>query len=253
VIGTLPVIGKVVTDQKLPVIGTLPVIGKVVTDQKLPVIGTLPVIGEVVKDQKLPVIGTLPVIGEVVKDHSPSSAGSSPKECGAGKVANDLRLPVNGTLPVSGNLNDQTFGIKGIFEDMFSEEDVKDILGFDAIRPDGAPWVYSSNGRRIVEVTMDSGAAATVVPRGTSIAKLGPVTKANCTNFRVANGSRIPNLGEQFIKGATSSGREIKFRAQVAYVTKPLASQAKWWSQAAQWFSGKGHIFAVTRQGKRLR
>ena len=58
-----------------------------------------------------------------------------------GKVVNDLRLLVNGTLPVSGNLNDQTFGIQGIFEDMFSEEDVKDILGFDAIRPDGAPWV----------------------------------------------------------------------------------------------------------------
>ena len=71
---------------------------------------------------------------------------------------------------------------------------------------------------------MDSGAAATVVPRGISIAKLGPVTKANCTNFRVANGNRIPNLGEQFIKGTTSSGREIKFRAQVADVTKPLAS-----------------------------
>ena len=141
-----------------------------------------------------------------------------------GKVVNDLRLPVNGTLPVSGNLNDQTFGIQGIFEDMFSEEDVKNRLEFDAIRPDGAPWVYSSNGRRIVEVTMDSGAAATVVPRGTSIAKLGPVTKANCTNFRVANGHRIPNCGEQFIKGTTVNGREVKFRAQAADATKPLAS-----------------------------
>ena len=122
------------------------------------------------------------------------------------------------------NLNDRTFRVQGIFDDIFSEEDVKDILGFDAIRPNEAPWVYSSNGRRIVEVTMDSGAAATVVPRGTSVAKLGPVTKANCTNFRVANGNRIPNLGEQFIKGATANGREVKFRAQVADVTKPLAS-----------------------------
>jgi len=73
-------------------------------------------------------------------------------------------------------------------------------------------------------VTMDSGAAATVAPRGTSIAKLGPVTRENCKNFRVANGSRIPNLGEQFISGKTSNGRDIKFRAQVADVTKPLAS-----------------------------
>ena len=123
-----------------------------------------------------------------------------------------------------GNLNDRTFKIQGIFDDIFSEEDVKDILGFDAVRPNEAPWVYSSNGRRIVEVTMDSGAAATVAPRGTSIAKLGPVTKANCTNFRAANGNRIPKLGEQFIKGATADGREVKFRAQAADVTKPLAS-----------------------------
>ena len=71
---------------------------------------------------------------------------------------------------------------------------------------------------------MDSGAAATVVPPGTSIAKVGPVTRDNCKNFRVANGSRIPNLGEQLITGKTSSGRDIKFRAQVADVTKPLAS-----------------------------
>ena len=90
-----------------------------------------------------------------------------------------MRLPVNGTLPVSGNLRDAIFGIQGIFEDTPSEGNTKDILEFEAIRPDGAPWVYSSNGRRIVEVTMDSGATATVVPRGISIAKLGPVTKAN--------------------------------------------------------------------------
>ena len=110
-----------------------------------------------------------PVIGAVVKDR--------------GKVVNDLRLPVNGTLPVSGNLCDAIVGIQGIFEDTPSEGNTKDILEFEAIRPDGAPWVYSSNGRRIVEATMDSGAAATVAPRGTSIAKLGPLTKANCTNF----------------------------------------------------------------------
>ena len=209
----------------------MPVIGKSVKDQKLPVTGMLPVIGKVVTDQKLPVIGTLPVIGEVV---------------------NDLRLPVNGTLPVSGNLNDQTFGIQGIFEDMFSEEDVKYILGFDAIRPDGAPWVYSSNGRRVVEVTMDSGAAATVVSRGTSIAKLGPATTANCTNFRVANGSRIPNLGESS-KGQHPVGGKSSFVHRLRMLPNHWLRYTKWWNQAAQCFSGKGHTFAVTRQGKRLR
>ena len=50
------------------------------------------------------------------------------------------------------------------------------------------------------------------------------MTRGNCKNFRVANGSRIPNLGEQLITGKTSNGSDIKFRAQVADVTKPFAS-----------------------------
>ena len=201
---------KVVKDRK-PVIGK-PVIGE-------PVIGmnsncTSPVNGMNSTCINSPVIGTnsncinSPVTGMNSNCIPPVSG-----VCGAGKVVRDL------VQPVSGNI-----GIIGISDEPPKEGNTKDILEFEAIRPDGAPWVYSSNGRRIVEVTMDSGAAATVVPRGTSIAKLGPVTRENCKNFRVANGSRIPNLGEQFITGKTSNGRDIKFRAQVADVTKPLAA-----------------------------
>jgi len=189
---------------------------KVVKDRK-PVIGK-PVIGEPVIGMNSncisPVSGmnstciNSPVIGTNSNCIPPVSG-----VCGAGKVVRDL------VQPVSGNI-----GIIGIFDEPPKEVSTSDICDFEAIQPEGAPWVYSSNGRRIVEVTMDSGAAATVVPRGTSIAKLGPVTRENCKNFRVANGSRIPNLGEQFITGKTANGRDIKFRAQVADVTKPLAS-----------------------------
>jgi len=100
-----------------------------------------------------------------------------------------------------------------------------DILGVEAaLKANEASWIYESGGKRIVEVTMDSGAAVTVVPRGASSAAIAPTTKPNCNHFRVANGAKIPNLGEQVLAGATANGRGLRFKAQVADVTKPLAS-----------------------------
>ena len=87
-----------------------------------------------------------------------------------------------------------------------------------------APWVYESGGKRIAEVAMDSGAAVTVVPRGASNAGINPTTKSNGNHFRVANKAKIPNLGEQILAGTTANGRGLRFKAQVADVTKPLAS-----------------------------
>jgi len=40
----------------------------------------------------------------------------------------------------------------------------------------------------------------------------------------VANGAKIPNLGEQILAGTTANGRGLRFKAQVADVTKPLTS-----------------------------
>jgi len=92
------------------------------------------------------------------------------------------------------------------------------------LKANEAPWIYESGGKRIVEATMDSGAAVTVVPRGASNAAIVPTTKPNCNHFRVANGAKIPNLGEQVLAGTTANGRGLRFKAQVADVTKPLAS-----------------------------
>ena len=75
-----------------------------------------------------------------------------------------------------------------------------------------------------MEVTLGSGAAVTVVPRGASNAAITPTTKSNCNPFRAASGAKIPNLGEQILAGTTANGRGLRFKAQVADVTKPLAS-----------------------------
>ena len=100
-----------------------------------------------------------------------------------------------------------------------------DILGVEAaLKANEASWIYESGGKRIVEATMDSGAAVTVVPRGADNTAIAPTTKPNCNHFRVANGEKIPNLGEEVLAGTTANGRGLRFKAQVADVTKPLAS-----------------------------
>ena len=42
--------------------------------------------------------------------------------------------------------------------------------------------------------------------------------------FRVANGATVPNQGETEIVGTATSGTKMKVTAQVAKITKPLAS-----------------------------
>ena len=49
-------------------------------------------------------------------------------------------------------------------------------------------------------------------------------TKDTGRPFRVANGQEIPNQGEATISGKSANGQRMKFKAQVADITKPLAS-----------------------------
>ena len=59
--------------------------------------------------------------------------------CGAGKIVRDLEQPVSGNI-----------GIIGISDEPPKEDSTRDICDSEAIPPEGAPWVNSSNGRRIV-------------------------------------------------------------------------------------------------------
>ena len=91
-----------------------------------------------------------------------------------------------------------------------------DVFEVEALKANEAPWVYQRGGQRIAEVAMDSGVAVTVVPRGASNVALNPTTKSNCNHFRLANGAKIPKLGEQISAGTTANGRGLRFKTQVA-------------------------------------
>ena len=71
---------------------------------------------------------------------------------------------------------------------------------------------------------VDSGCRRTIVkPRafkGMKVRKSENVGK----NFRTANGAHIPNQGETTIEGKDAEGGKLKIVAQVADVTKNLAS-----------------------------
>ena len=75
-----------------------------------------------------------------------------------------------------------------------------------------------------IEMTVDSGCRRTIVKpgafKGMKVKKTDNVGK----NFRTANGAHIPNQGETTIEGRDATGAKLKVVAQVADVTKNLAS-----------------------------
>jgi len=87
-----------------------------------------------------------------------------------------------------------------------------------------APWIKMRNGRQIVEMTIDSGAAATVVPRGAFDAKVIETLRTRTEVFATASGHRMPNYGEQRIRAMSTSGTCLNNTAQVTDVKKPLIS-----------------------------
>ena len=87
-----------------------------------------------------------------------------------------------------------------------------------------APWIKMRNGRQIVEMTIDSGAAATVVPRGAFDAKVIETLRTRTEVFATASGHRMPNYGEQRIRAMSTSGTCLNITAQVTDVRKPLIS-----------------------------
>ena len=75
-----------------------------------------------------------------------------------------------------------------------------------------------------IDMIVDSGCRRTIVRpkafKGMKVKKTDNVGK----NFRAANGAHIPNQGETIIAGKDKGGNILKIVAQVADVTKNLAS-----------------------------
>ena len=84
---------------------------------------------------------------------------------------------------------------------LHSQEPVRSIVDqvrsfeLNAVASGDVPWIKMRNGRQIVEMTIDSGAAATVVPRGAFDAEVIETLRTRTEVFATASGHRMPNYG----------------------------------------------------------
>ena len=100
---------------------------------------------------------------------------------------------------------------------------------FRTIEPEGIHAMGQSREWEEVEMAVDSGASETVM--GPEMLE-GVETKESLASrrgveYEVANGIRIPNLGEKQFKGITDEGLPRNLRVQVCDVNKPLLSVSK--------------------------
>ena len=80
----------------------------------------------------------------------------------------------------------------------------------------------------MITAVVDSGAEETVVPPGLFPGQVeeSPMQRAG-GRYRAANGSRLPNLGQQVASLKTSEGLNRALRFQLAGVERPLISVAQ--------------------------
>ena len=79
-----------------------------------------------------------------------------------------------------------------------------------------------------LELAVDSGAVATVIPpNGVPGIEIVP-SEASKTGkcYQTADGGKIPNLGQQLLRGCTDESHPCGLTMQVADVTMPLLSVA---------------------------
>ena len=106
-----------------------------------------------------------------------------------------------------------------------TNEDVKSLRIFQTIEPEGVNRVLDKEWEEI-ELAVDSGASETVIGEDMLTAvetKEGPASRRG-VQYEVANGVRIPNLGEKQFKGFTAEGLPRNLKAQVCEVNKALLS-----------------------------
>ena len=81
----------------------------------------------------------------------------------------------------------------------------------------------------MVEMLVDSGASETVVPpHAVSAVEVSPSEASRRgVMYEVANGSRIPNLGEEKFRASSEEGHVRDLKAQVADTNKALLSVSR--------------------------
>ena len=87
-------------------------------------------------------------------------------------------------------------------------------------------WFREKQGAYEIDLTIDSGAVATIAPSGTIPGEEPRETEASRRkmSYMVANGAAIVNKGEITLRGKAENGTSMNVIAQVSDVTKPLAA-----------------------------
>ena len=110
-------------------------------------------------------------------------------------------------------------------------------------------------GWRSITAVVDSGAEETVAPPGLFPGQVeeSPMQRAG-GRYRAANGSRLPNLGQQLAAFRTPEGRACSLRFQIAGVEHPLISVAQLarTGHRVEFGAEDGHIVHVP-SGQRVR
>jgi hypothetical protein len=90
---------------------------------------------------------------------------------------------------------------------------------------DKAVYAVSGTKGRLVEAVVDSGAEESVAPPGLFPGKVGPSPMSRAgKRYKAANGSRIPNLGQQRVDFTSGEGHRCGMPFQVAEVERPLVA-----------------------------
>ena len=109
------------------------------------------------------------------------------------------------------------------------QNDNKTLNMMVTIVPQDLNSIGSNNGWEEIQFYVDSGATETVVGEGMLLdveTKEGTAKKRGI-QYEVANGSRLPNLGEKVFVGESTEGIKRQIRAQVCDVNKPLLSVSR--------------------------
>ena len=108
------------------------------------------------------------------------------------------------------------------------ENEVKTLAPLLTIGPEELGAVTDDEWEE-VELAVDSGASETVVHEGMILSaevREGPASRRG-VEYQVANGVRIPNLGEKRFVGVTSEGISRRLTAQVCDVNQGLLSVSR--------------------------
>ena len=99
---------------------------------------------------------------------------------------------------------------------------------FKTIEPEGVNIVQGKEWEEI-DMAVDSGASDTVIGEDmlTSVELKEGLASKRGVQYEVANGVRIPNLGEKHLQGFRDEGLERSLKAQMCDVNKALLSVHK--------------------------